>query len=166
MESNQPKSGSITWQRTTVARNSGIASAYMNHYLYDTLNHFDYLVSPNMDVSAADSVILSFARAYKLYDAVNTAFMDTLLIQVSTDCGNFLPHNCMEKRWKSLATVVGSTGDQNWVPIFPEWRTERLDLKPFIGNATRITVSFTAKNRYGQNLFIDDINLAKYILPV
>ena len=160
-----PNPGSITWQRTTLARNSGIASAFMNHYLYDTLNHFDYLVSPNMDVSASDSVILSFARAYKLYDAVNTGFMDTLLIQVSTDCGTTFPITAWKKGGSQLASVVGSTGDQNWVPIAPEWRTERLDLKPFIGNATRITISFTAKNRYGQNLFIDDINMSKYILP-
>lgn len=154
-----PNSGSITWVRNTAARRSGNASAYINYYNYSTSGHMDYLVSPSIDVTDADSVILEFWRAYKRY-STGTSFSDTLLIQASTQCGaTTFPIVAWKKGGDNLSTSPG-TNTGNWVPTAADWGFERIDLKPFIpAGATSFLVAFSGKNGYGQNLYLDDINI-------
>jgi hypothetical protein len=158
-----PNAGSITWARTTLAAKSGVASGRINHFSYSTTGHLDYFVSPILDVTNADSVFVDFERAYVRY-GTGTTFSDTLLIQVSTDCGNTFPITAWKKGGTDLATRAG-TNTGNWVPVAADWRREKVDIKPFIGNATSITVAFVGRNGFGQNLYIDDINLSTFILP-
>jgi hypothetical protein len=157
-----PNTGSITWQRTTAARKSGTASAFMDFYDYSSTNHQDFLLSPILDVIGADSVILSFERAYRIY-STSASFADSLAIVISTDCGA-----TFTEVWKlggaALATVAG-TQTSEFVPTATQWANTRLDLKPFIGSATSITVGFKAINRFGNNLYLDDINLRIFRLP-
>jgi hypothetical protein len=158
-----PNAGSITWQRTTLAQRSGVASAYINFFNYTTAGHLDYLVSPILNTDGVDSVFVSFDRAYVRY-GTGTTLSDTLLIQVSTDCGNTFPITTWKKGGNDLATRAG-TNTGNWFPVAADWRNERIDIKPFIGSATSITVAFVSKNGFGQNLFLDNINLATFTLP-
>jgi hypothetical protein len=154
-----PNSGSLTWVRTTAARNSGTASAYINYYNYTSTGHLDYLVAPTIDATDADSLILDFARAYKRY-GTGTTFSDTLLIQMSTQCGSTtFPITVWKKGGTDLSTSPG-TNTGNWFPTAADWGRERIDLKPFIpAGSTSVSVAFTGKNGYGQNLFLDDINI-------
>lgn len=158
-----PNAGSATWQRTTLAQRSGAASAWINYFNYTTTGHLDYIISPILDVTNADSVFVDFQRAYVRY-GTGTTFSDTLLIQVSTDCGNTFPITAWKKGGTDLATRTG-TVTSNWFPVAADWRREKVDIKPFIGNATSITVAFVGRNGFGQNLFLDDINLSTFILP-
>jgi hypothetical protein len=148
-----------TWVRNTTARNSGTASAYINLYNYTTKDRLDYLVSPALDVTGADSVIVSFARAYKPYSATDLASQDTLMIQISTDCGATFTITPWKKGGPDLASATGVTGLINWAPGAADWKTDRIDLKPFLGGNTKINVAFVSKNRYGQNIYLDDINI-------
>ncbi|MGB8194493.1 MAG: M43 family zinc metalloprotease, partial [Chitinophagaceae bacterium] len=159
-----PNAGSITWTRTTTARNSGTASAYINYYNYTTTGHLDYLVSPIVGITDADSVIVNFARAYKRY-GTGTTFSDTMLIQLSTSCGSVtFPITAWKKGGSDLSTSPG-TNTGNWFPIATDWATERLELKPFIPvGATSVQVAFTGQNGFGQNLFLDDINIRTVVL--
>ncbi|HYE54224.1 MAG TPA: choice-of-anchor J domain-containing protein, partial [Chitinophagaceae bacterium] len=156
-------SGSMTWSRTTLAQKSGVGAVWMNNYNYSSTGHLDYLVSPILDVNETDSVFVEFERAYIRY-GTGTSFSDTLLIQVSTDCGNTFPITAWKKGGTDLATTSG-TNNTNWFPVAANWKRERIDIKPFIGNATSITVAIVQKNGYGQNLFLDDINLSTFSLP-
>ena len=160
-----PNSGTITWTRNTNGKKSGLASAFINFFNYSTTNHLDYLVSPLVDVTGVDSVLLSFDRAYKRY-ATGATFSDTLLIQLSTSCGSStFPITAWKKGGNDLSTSPGiNTG--NWVPIATDWLRERIDIKPFLPvGSTSVQVAIVAKNGYGQNLYLDDINLATVILP-
>jgi len=157
-----PNAGSITWARTTLAFKSGVASEYMNFYNYSNTGDLDYLVSPILNTTGVDSVLVSFDRAYVRY-ATGTGFSDTLMIQVSTDCGNTFPITAWKKGGDNLATRSG-TNTGNWFPVAADWGTEKIDIKPFIGNASSITISFTGKTGYGQNLFLDNINISTVTL--
>jgi hypothetical protein len=157
-----PNSGSITWTRTTLAAKTGTASEYINLYNYANTGDLDYLLSPILNTTGVDSVLVSFDRAYVRY-STGTTFSDTLMIQVSTDCGNTFPITAWKKGGNDLATRSG-TNTGNWFPVAADWGTEKVDLKPFIGNANSITVSFTTKNGYGQNLFLDNINISTVTL--
>lgn len=158
-----PNANSMTWQRTGLAQKSGAASAWMNYFSYSTSGHLDYLVSPVLNVTNVDSVFVDFERAYVRY-GTGTTLSDTLLIQVSTDCGNTFPITAWKKGGNDLATRSGTVGT-SWFPVAADWKREKVDIKPFIGNATSITVAFVGRNGFGQNLFLDDINLSTFILP-
>jgi len=158
-----PNNGTITWTRNTAARNSGVASAYLNHYNYSTTSpvQFDYLVAPVVDVTDADSIVVEFSRAHRTYSATLT---DTLMIQASTQCGSTtFPITAWKRGGTQLATTPGNvTG--NYVAVAADWRRERVDVRPFIpAGATSVQVSFTTRNGYGQNLFIDDVNIRTVI---
>lgn len=159
-----PNSGSLTWVRTTAARNSGNASAYINYYNYTTTGHLDQLVAPTLNILDADSILVDFARAYKRY-GTGTTFSDTLMIQLATQCGaTTFPITAWKKGGNDLSTSPG-TNTGNWFPAAADWGREVVDVKPFVPNgATTLLISFTGKNGFGQNLFLDDINLRTVIL--
>ncbi len=65
---------SLTWERTTIARKSGSASAVMRFFDYGNGNNdADYLLTSPISIAGADSVILSFERAYQPY-SLNAEF--------------------------------------------------------------------------------------------
>lgn len=157
-----PNAGSLTWTRTTAARKSGTASATMNFYNYTTAGHEDIILSPILDVVGADSVILSFERAYRVY-STSPSFADGLAIVISTDCGATFTE-VWRRDGTALATVAGAQ-TSSFVPTTAQWENTRIDLKPFIGSATSITVGFKGINNFGNNLYIDDINIRNFRLP-
>ncbi len=151
--------GSLTWARNTNAAKTGIASAYMNFYNYQSeRGQLDYLVAPLFDVSGADSILISFDRAYRTYSTSTTTYVDTLMVQASLDCGNTFPIIAWKKGGNQLATnPVGINTE--YIPIDKDWKNETVDLKPFIGNADKINIALVGKNGYGQNLYIDNVNI-------
>ncbi|HEY0676725.1 MAG TPA: choice-of-anchor J domain-containing protein [Chitinophagaceae bacterium] len=158
-----PNSGSITWARTTLGKNSGLASARINFYSYSgSTGHLDHLVTPAVDVTDADSIIVDFARAYRQYSA---SLSDTLMIQLATQCGaTTFPITAWKKGGSQLATTPG-TVTSNWAPVTADWLRERIDLRSFVPvGTTSLLVSFTSKNGYGQNLYLDDINVYPVLL--
>ena len=131
-----PNTGSITWERTTLAGSGSTASAMIDLFNYNNgTNHLDYLLSPSIIATNADSIIISFDRAYRLY-SVN--FADTLELVVSTDCGT-----TFQSAWKrggaQLATVPG-TQTSSFVPAFTDWQNLRFDIKSIVGNAPSFLV--------------------------
>jgi hypothetical protein len=159
-----PNAGSLSWTRTTVAKKSGQASSFMNFYNYTNVGHLDYLISPLLDISTADSIFVSFERAYKRY-AVGSNYSDTLMIQISTSCGSTsFPITAWKKGGDDLSTSPG-TYVGNWAPNLQDWLREKIDIKPFLPvGANSVQVAFVAKNGYGQNLWIDDINISTFTL--
>lgn len=155
-----PNNGSLTWERTTVAAKSGIASARMQFYDYSgSTLHQDFLLSSSINIQEADSIILSFERAYRAY-STSAADADTLAVVISFDCGA-----TFTEVWKrggvNLATVAG-VQTTAYAPAAGDWMNTRINLKPFVGNATNVIVGFKAVNRYGNNLYIDDVQFNVY----
>lgn len=157
-----PNSGSVTWARNTAGKKSGVASAFMDFYNYSSNLHEDFLLSSILDVNSADSVILSFERAYKPY-STSASFADGLAVVVSTDCGATFTE-VWRREGTALATTAGTT-TSGYVPAAADWLNTRLDLKPFIGSATSVTIGFKSINRFGNNLYLDDINIKTFRLP-
>ena len=157
-----PNVASLTWARTITAKKSGTASAFMDFYNYSSNLHEDLLLSPILDVAEADSVILSFERAYKPYNT-SANYADGLAVVITKDCGTTFSE-VWRKEGVDLASVTG-TQTAAFIPKANEWANTRIDLKPFIGNAANISVGFKSINKFGNNLYIDDIRLFKVKLP-
>ncbi len=63
-----------------------------------------------------------------------------------------------------MVTVLPPT-TANWVPTAAsDWLRRRIDISSFAG-AGNIMVGFRSINRYGNNLFVDNVNITKVNLP-
>ncbi|MEJ7821247.1 MAG: choice-of-anchor J domain-containing protein, partial [Chitinophagaceae bacterium] len=153
--------GSITWERTTTAAKTGVASMVIRNFDYTATNTIDKFVSPVLTGgSAFDSLFVSFDLAYALgTNGVNGNF-DTLELQVSRNCG--LTFTTVWKKWGT--DLRTSTRNGRFVPTASDWKNIRVYLSPFV-NTMDFQVYFVAKGNKQNNLYIDNINIFGISLP-
>ncbi|MFH0867540.1 MAG: choice-of-anchor J domain-containing protein [Bacteroidota bacterium] len=150
--------GGLTWERSTAAGGFGTSStsAYIDFYSIDVGN-IDDLGMPPVDLSTSVTSTFSFNMAHKMYSA---SYSDDLKVQVSTNCGTSWT-TVWNKSGAALATVSGYTTNP-YVPLATEWRSENIDLSAYIGQP-KVFLRFRATSGYGNNLYIDDINLSSTV---
>ncbi len=146
--------GDVTWARTNSAGGFGTssASAFMDNYNYNSQGAQDVIFTPFYDFSSASSPELTFDHAYAQY---NTQYEDSLYVIYTTDCGDTYFFN-----WRNggpgLATAPSTTSE--FVPTANQWQTNTIDLSNLSGQQS-VRFGFFALNDYGNNVFIDNINI-------
>jgi PKD repeat protein len=143
-----------TWslENTNTGNGSSTGAAFINYYTYGNIGEIDNLIGPNIDLLNAADAYLSFKLAYQQYGG----YVDSLTISVSTDCGaSFDTLPVYAKNSVDLETV---SGNSNFVPtVASDWRQEIVDLSQYVGN--EIILKFEGYCGYGNNLYLDDINV-------
>jgi hypothetical protein len=116
-------------------------------------NEIDYLMLPPVTMTSVTAMNMTFKVAYALYSA---SYADKLELQVSSNCG---------ATWTSLWTKSGSTlatASTTTSAFTPssesQWRTETVNLDSYAGQE-KVLVRFKATSKYGNNCYVDDINL-------
>ncbi len=133
------------------AYNNSVHSAYAN--FYNVAAGTDILSTMRIDLTnSAVSPFLSFSHAYAMYDA---NYIDTLVVSVSSDCGN--NWDILFSKSAGDLTTVANFVTNPYVPAANEWITTFIDLSAFMGQ--HLKVRFEAHSGYGNNLYLDDINL-------
>jgi len=94
---------------------------------------------------------LSFDIAYRQFSSEN----DRLEILVSTDCGDNWT-SVYDKAGAQLKTV--SSSQAFFLPTGTQWRKDKIDLSAF-DDAPEVIVRFEFTSDYGNNLFMDNINI-------
>jgi hypothetical protein len=145
--------GSYTWEHVTTFGGYSTTSqcAALNLYSSPSGQIDDmYIKALDLTTTMAHGV-LTFDVAHAQYTTEN----DKLQVQVSTDCGVTwtTPYS---KQGATLATAPASTS--SFVPTVSQWRTESVDLTSVL-HQTNVLVRFRATSAYGNNLFVDNINL-------
>ncbi|TAH43234.1 MAG: T9SS type A sorting domain-containing protein [Bacteroidetes bacterium] len=159
-EINSSGSG-ITWaEKSGIVGSDGnlTTAAWFDNYSYNNLGARDYLKSVLADFSGIANPRLTFDVAFANY----TGRSDGLGIDISSDCGiNFIPSAYL-KAGATLATVPSSTSD--WEPTqATHWRNDTLSLSAFADSL--VMIRFVNINDYGNNLYIDNINLESVLNP-
>lgn len=138
---------SLTWTRVTA--NSG--SMKFNNFVYAAGSNSSFIVEP-VDMTGLTSPVMTFDVAYRQYANEN----DRLQVYVSTDCG---------ANWVSVFNEAGSTLSGGaaavtsaYTPATADWRTETVDLSAY-SSSTSLFVKFKATSAYGNNLYVDKINI-------
>lgn len=152
---------SFTWERSTTGSKGSAGSALMRNLGYARNDEIDDLLSPVVDAANADSIFLSFDLAAATASAAGTPNnpWDTLEILLTTDCGKtFIPTGY--KKWGSSLVTRTIPTIQEFVPAANEWRTDTVDLTPFIRNK-KFRVVFRNTTNYENNVYIDQINIFK-----
>lgn len=147
--------GSPQWIPSVSITGSGgtpTIAAYFDNFNYNSPGSMDYLKTMELDLTNAISAINTFDVAYARY---NAAFSDTLIVAVSTDCGNTYS-NAYVKGGVALATVADQTAI--WQPAAStEWRNDTVDLNAFLGQ--KIIIAFINLGYFGNSMFLDNINV-------
>lgn len=161
----------ITWAITEVEGNSpGNQAAWMNIFDYYAFGPRDYLISPPLDLSGFATVGLMFQHAY----AYRYTLADTLIVSVSDDCGESWSRiytAAFDELATSPETVesFAPASEDDWCGTGYGVDCNILDLSAWAGESG-ILIRFETFGRYGNNLYIDNIevsnsvSVAKHIL--
>ncbi len=145
------------WSRVTTAGGMGssTACARMDNFSGSGIaGQEDDLITPPINCSnAVGQLSLSFNVAYARY---NTSTNDSLVVSVSTDCGNTWT-KVYGKAGSGLATAADKTS--TFTPTASQWRTETINLNTYAGEPD-LKVKFHSESASGNNLFIDDIKIS------
>jgi hypothetical protein len=150
--------GGLSWQRTTAASKSGIASMELNAFNYTTTKSIDILKSPKILLDNTDSIKINFDVAYAMYNASSE---DSLQIVYSTDCGvTWLPTSYY-KGGAGLATNGGGFVSNSFVPSASQWRNENVGISTCNINSSSILIGIKSINDFGNNIYVDNFSISK-----
>ncbi len=146
----------VTWEQSTAAGGFGLTanSMYFDNYNKNVAGKKDEMRTPRFDIVGLNTVQLTFDVAYQPYNTTN--YSDTLQVLISTNCGLSFTSIYL-KGGGTLSTVTG-TNTSVFVPTATQWRTETINLNSHIASGS-VLISFKNLGYYGNNLFIDNINL-------
>ncbi len=157
------ETGGLTWALETdgITGTNGAATRalYLNCFSYNETGQEDYVYLPPLDLQNLPSPGLKFDVAHAQY---NSTYTESLRVEVFADCDpQSTPIVVWEKTDPQLATVPNTTA--NFKPDnAADWRTEYIDLQQFEGQS--IFVRFVSVNDFGNNLYLDNINLFEFDL--
>lgn len=155
----------ITWSEYSPSNcpDNGTTAYMVNCYAYGNYGQIDELLFPlNIDLSTTPSPALTFRVAYAPYIDGGGAWIDTLKVLVSNNCGNNFS-TVFSDGGESLSTTTTGTGPNNlyrndsFAPqSCDEWRNICLDLRQYAGQY--VTVKIQCLNGYGNNMYIDNLS--------
>jgi hypothetical protein len=147
----------LTWSDVNTVGSDGASTtaSFVNNFSYNASGEEDIMQFVNFDLSNVQNpanAILTFDVAYREF---NSSYSDDMRIDVSSECGVSYTEAYF-KGGSNLAT--GPTSTTNWEPSSAaDWRNDTIDLSQYIGGD--VIVRFININGYGNNLFIDNVNL-------
>jgi hypothetical protein len=117
---------------------------------------------PPFDFSTLNDAKLVFSVAHAEYDNTTN---DKLEVKVSSNCGTTWTTKYVRSgssfvgTTPPLSTIAADTTGESFVPTADDWRSDSVDLSAFAGQS-QVLVKFVGTSNYGNNLFLDDINLS------
>jgi hypothetical protein len=142
-----------TWTRKTGAGALTTTTCAKMDFYNSTAGNVDefYMPNANMNMSGTAQASLDFMVAYASYSGE----FDKLEVKVSTDCGTTWT-TAFDKAGTVLATAANSTSA--FTPNSTQWRAENIDMTQYL-NQANVLIKFVATSAYGNNLYIDEVNL-------
>lgn len=153
-----PNGSGNGWSRTTATGGYNLTSSCAKYDFFGNtvVGDQDELFLPPMDLSGANAPIISFDIAYAQRTSTSN---DQLDLMASKDCGATWTN--VFSQAGALMTTVGLYNTA-YVPDpndITHWRTEMVQLTGF--NVSNVLLKFVTTNDNGNNLYIDNVNLAQ-----
>lgn len=145
-----------TANTSAVIGKSGAATicAEMDNYNLNQVASKQDLISKVVDLSGATNPMVYFDVAYVPY----TGYYDSLEVRIANGCGGTFGPFVYKKGGVTLQTDPAGNLNAAFVPnAANQWRTDSASLASFTGGTVR--VMFRNINRYGNFLYLDNINI-------
>lgn len=153
-----PANGSQMWARTTAAGGQNSTESSKVDFFTISAGTVMDMVLPPMNFSGNQTPQMTFDVAYASYTTEN----DRLQVLVSKDCGATW-NVVYDKQGATLSTAPSVT--TAFVPVPSQWRNEAVALTGYT-NTPKVTVKFRATSAYGNNLYVDNVNLKQTANPI
>ena len=154
---NYDSGNGTTWaEALAVTGSDGLSTdaVFMDNFDYNNPGAEDALQTFEVDLTNGISSLLTFDVSYANYNDIT--YPDSLRIDISTDCGTTWVEGLYLKGYTGLATVAATNNE--WTPtLAAHWRNDTVDLSNYLGN--NVLVRFVNINGYGNNLYLDNINI-------
>jgi PKD repeat protein len=156
--------GDITWSPYTVGGTSpGNTAMGVDFVNYSSTGQRDDLISLGLNFTGYSNVTLDFEYAYRRY---NNTYRDSMAIFVSTDCGVTYTRVASYNSDAGTSFATGADQTSNFSPsVASDWcgnsfipSCPNIDLSAYAGLAD-VFIKFQSINGYGNNLYIDNINV-------
>jgi hypothetical protein len=149
-----------TWTWDGASGFSSAGAATVQNFDYQGNGQLDELITPAIDLGTSDSLAVSFNVAYEPDDATDVSQWDGLEVYVSGD-GGITYNLAYKKTGDQLATQTGAltTAFTALPSESAKWRTEQVNLTPYIVSGQKMLIKFRNTNAYGNNLYVDDISV-------
>jgi Secretion system C-terminal sorting domain len=147
----QNDDGGYTWARVTTMSGCLKYDAYNNGNIGD----IDFFYLPRLDLTGLTNMQLRFDVAHRFYSTSDIERLDAV---ISTDCGATWT-SIYNKSGSTLATVAGASTSAFTPTTATQWRTETVSLASYL-NASDVLIAFKLTNGYGNNLYLDNINVS------
>lgn len=146
--------GLSTWEITDAPDGTTNNKAlFINYYSYENEGSEDWLLSPVMDFSSVSFSKFIFDYSHAQYPGRN----DQLKVLISQDCGASF-QVLFDKSGDELMTTT-ATSTSSFTPSgVDDWKSESIDLASYVGEPF-IQLAFLGKNDFGNNIYLDNINL-------
>ncbi|PSJ71511.1 hypothetical protein C7N43_38955 [Sphingobacteriales bacterium UPWRP_1] len=155
----------IGWAEYDIANcpENGSIAYSVSCYTYGNPGQIDELVFPlNIDLTETPSPALTFRVAYAPYVDGGGAWIDSLKVLVSNNCGNNFTA-VYSSGGEDLSTTTSGIGPNNLYEYdafepqnCSEWRNVCINLSQFAGQY--VTVKIQCLNGYGNNMYIDNLS--------
>jgi hypothetical protein len=146
--------GDFSWIRVQPG-SVGSYSMAIDNYNNDAPGRIDELRSASISTAGIlDSAIITFDVAHKNYSGSS----DKLEVLISRDCGATWTA-VFSKSGTTLATAGASTAAYI-SPVASDWRSERIVVGGSQISGGQFMVAFRNVNDYGNNIFLDNINVS------
>lgn len=145
------------WEPNSSAGGYGAstACAYFRNFYNGSTGTHDGLITPKLDFTVTGNTSVMFDVAYA---APNSPFYaDTLKLFYSLDCGETWIQVYV-KGGNQLSTAPAPVTFSEFTPDSSEWRTETVPVAAATGNPL-VTFKFENVSRWGNNLYLDNINI-------
>ena len=117
------------------------------------------LTYQKIDLTSATAPVLTFDRASASYASdPGGVSSDRLEVLISTDCAE-----TFESVWDATGADLNTAAATNafYIPAAGGWATETIDLSAYVGQ--EINVQFKAYSGWGNNLYLDNINVSDVV---
>ena len=143
-----------TWTRSSVGATAVNGCAKMDYYNSPN-GDMDDLLTAKFDLSNVTNPSFSFTFAKGGY----SGFVDQMDVMVSTDCGTTWTTEWSQSDPQLLTAGNLTTAFTATSGSATQWRTETFSLNSYVGQP-EVQVMFRAISGYGNNLYLDDINVS------
>ena len=152
----------ITWSEKEIIGSNGnmTTAAWLDNFNYNGNGAEDDLITMTLDLSDIPIPGLSFDLAYVPYSQFNS---DSMRVDVYIDCGNEYVETIYGASGLDLASL-STASTSNWQPTnATDWKNEIISLANFSDQV--ITLKFVNVNGFGNNLYLDNINVFNSTAP-
>ena len=130
---------------------------FFNNWSCNSVGSHHNITTNEFAVNNVNTLSLNFDVAHHQFSTNS----DSLLVWVSINCGTNW-NRVYAKGSNQLKTALLTSGHP-FNPTSTEWRTETVNLNAYSGGNS-LLLRFTNVNGYGDNIFVDNINLSGSVL--